>query len=51
MRFKNHEIAQAHLARLRKLVGAQRAAALIAAEEKKGMRYVFEKPASPLRRR
>ena len=48
--FKNHEIAQAHLARLHKLVGGKRAAALIAVEEKKGMRYVF-RAASPLRRR
>ncbi len=47
--FKNHEIAQKHLARLHRLVGVKRAAALIAAEEKKGMRYVFEpgQPSAP----
>jgi len=42
--FRNHEIAQEHLARLKALVGEKRASALIHAEERKGMRYVFEEP-------
>ena len=48
--FKNHEIAQDHLARLTGLVGAKRASEFIAAEEKKGPRYIFE-PTVPLHRR
>jgi hypothetical protein len=45
--FRNYEIAQGHLARLKDLVGEKRARDLIRAEEQKGFRYVFEESKKP----